>query len=94
MYILQGFLLNGTKVDENRRKLICATFFDKFKIFIFFSFFRRKWLKKSSEGTKTNQKQYQVVFEKFANLCSKNRKKNQPPILANIYEISNFFLIF
>ena len=66
-------------MTENRPKLTCSKFFEKFKI-VFFGFFSKRCLKMSSEGTKNNQKKYQVVFEKFPNLCSKNRKKTNPQL--------------
>ena len=69
-------------------------FLKNLKIVIFFDFFAEDVLKSLLRGPKTIRKKYQVVFEKFANLCSKNRKKNQPPILARVFEKSNFFEIF
>ena len=47
----------------------------KFKNYIFFEFFAEEVLKSLLRGTITIRKKYQVVFEKFAILCSKNREK-------------------
>ena len=78
-------------MTKNRPKLTCSKFFEKFKNCFFFDFLAKDVLKSLLRGPKTIRKKYQVVFEKFANLCSKNRKKNQPPILAKIFEKFNFF---
>ena len=63
------------------------------KFFVFFDFFAEDVLKSLLWGPKTIRKKYQVVFEKFANQCLKKWKKNQPPILATIFEKFNFFKI-
>ena len=85
-------------IIENGRKIVLnwlvRNFLKNSKTCYFFDFFGKDVLKSLLRGAKTIRKKYQVVFEKFANLCSKNRKKNQPPILAKIFEKSNFFLIF
>ena len=73
----------------------CQATFDIFKIFcFFFYFFAEDILKSLLRGPKPIRKKYQVVFEKFANQCLKKWKKTQPPILATIFELSNFFEIF
>ena len=64
------------------------------KFFVFFDFFAEDVLKSLLWGPKTIRKKYQVVFEKFANQCLKKWKKNQPPILATIFEKCNFFNFF
>ena len=66
------------------------------KFFVFFDFFAEDVLKSLLWGPKTIRKKYQVVFEKFANQCLKKWKKNQPPILAKIFEkiIFHFFKFF
>ena len=64
------------------------------KIVIFFNFFSEDVLKTLLRGPKTIRKKYQVVFEKFANLCSKSRKKNQPPILTKFFEKKNIPIFF
>ena len=81
-------------MTKNRRKLTCSKFFEKFKNCFFFWIFRRRCLKKSSEGTKNNQKKISSSFREICEFMFKKSKKNQPPILAKIFEKSNFFLIF
>ena len=81
-------------MTKNRQKLNCAKFFEKFKNCFFFYFFSVDVLKSLLRGPKTIRKKYQVVFEKFANLCSKSRKKNQPPILAKFFEKKNIPIFF
>ena len=80
-----------TKIAKN---WLVRNFLTKLKFFIFSDFFTKDVLTSLLWGAKTIRKKYQDVFEKFANLCSKNRKKNQPPILAKIFEKSNFLKIF
>ena len=81
-------------MTKNREKLNCAKFFAKFKNCYFFDFFAEDVLKSLLRGPKTIRKKYLVVFEKFANLCSKSRKKNQPPILAKFFEKKNIPIFF
>ena len=81
-------------MTKNGPKLTCSKFFEKFKNCFFFDFLAKDVLKSLLRGPKTIRKKYQVVFEKFANQCLKKWKKNQPPILATIFELSNFFEIF
>ena len=69
-------------------------FLKNLKIVIFFDFFSEDVLKTLLRGPKTIRKKYQVVFEKFANLCSKSRKKNQPPILTKFFEKKNIPIFF
>ena len=69
-------------------------FLKNLKIVIFFDFFAEDVLKSLLRGPKTIRKKYQVVFEKFANLCSKSREKNQPPILAKFFEKKNIPIFF
>jgi len=53
-------------------------FLKNLKIVIFFDFFAEDVLKSLLRGPKTIRKKYQVVFEKFANLCSESQKKTNP----------------
>ena len=69
-------------------------FLKNLKIVIFFDFFAEDVLKSLLRGPKTIRKKYQVVFEKFANLCSESQKKNQPPILAKLFEKKNIPIFF
>ena len=72
----------------SKKKL--AKFFDKKKIDFFLIFFPKDVVFTLLRGPKTIRKKYQVVFEKFANLCSKNRKKTNPPFSRNILKKRKF----
>ena len=69
---------------KNAQKFKCATFFEKFKNCFFFLFFRRRCLKKSSEGTKNNQKK---ILSCFREICEfmfiKSKKKPTPDFGEN-----------
>ena len=81
-------------MTKNRRKLTCSKFFEKFKNCFFFEFFAEDVLKSLLRGPKTIRKKYQVVFEKFANLCSKNRKKTNPRFWRKFLKNLIFFKFF
>ena len=81
-------------MTKNRQKLNCAKFFEKFKNCYFFWFFRRRCLKISSEGTKNNQKKISSCFREICEFVFRKSKKNQPPILAKLFEKKNIPIFF
>ena len=60
----------------------------------FFSFFRRRCLKLSSEGTKNNQKKISSCFREICEFVFRKSKKNPPPILAKLFEKKNIPIFF
>ena len=69
-------------------------FLKNLKIVIFFDFFAEDVLKSLLRGPKTIRKKYLVVFEKFANLCSKSRKKKPTLDFGEFFEKKNIPIFF
>ena len=91
---LKGIPFKIEKWRKIVKNWIVRNFLKNLKIVIFFDFFAEDVLKSLLRGPKTIRKKYQVVFEKFANLCSESQKKNQPPILAKLFEKKNIPIFF
>ena len=79
------------KIDEKSPKV--RHFLKNLKI-VFFLFFLRRCLKKSSEGSKNNQKKISSCFREICEFMFKKSKKNQPPILTNFFEKKNILILF
>ena len=82
------------KLTKNRQKLTCSKFFDKIKNFYFFWFFHKRCLKKSSEGSKNNQKKISRCFREICEFVFKKSKKKPTPDFGEIFWKIYFFLNF